>query len=51
MGMEGSGHGLSEVPLQHLLEGTEKSQRKSVRLAGAIDKIHTRYYHLNQSLQ
>ena len=42
MGMEGSGHGMSEIPLQHLLEGTEKSQWKSVRLAGAMDKIHTR---------
>jgi len=26
--MEGSGHSLSEVLLQHLLEGTEKSQLK-----------------------
>ena len=31
-----------------------KGQRKvneNVRLASAMDKIHTRYYHLNQSLQ
>ena len=51
MDVKGSGHGPSEVLLQHLLEGTEKSQWKSVRLAGATDHIHTRYYHLNQSLQ
>ena len=51
MDVEGSGHGLPEVLLQHLLEGTEKSQWKSVRLTGAMDNIHTRYYYLNQSLQ
>ena len=45
MYVEGSGHGLSEVLLQHLLEGTKKSQWKST------DKNHTRYYHTNQSLQ
>ena len=39
----GSGHSLSEVLLQHMLEQTEKSQWKSVRLAGAMDKIHIRY--------
>jgi len=49
--MNWNGHGLSEVPLQHWLEETEKSQRKSVRLAGAMDEIYTMYYHLNQSLQ
>jgi len=51
MDVKWSGHGLSEVLLQHMLEGTEKGQWKSVRLAGAMDKIHTRYYHMNQSLQ
>jgi len=51
MDVEGSGHSLSEVPMQHLLEGTEQSQRKSVRLGDAMDKIHTRHYHLNQSHQ
>jgi hypothetical protein len=39
--MERSGHSLSEVLPQHLLEGTEKSQWKSVRLDGVMDKIHT----------
>ena len=51
MDVEGSGHGPSEVQLQHLLEGTEKSQSQSVRLADAMDIIHNRYYHLNQFLQ
>ncbi len=51
MDVEGSGHSLSEVLLQHLPEATGKSQWKSVRLAGAMDKFHTRYYHLNQPLQ
>jgi len=51
MDVDGSGHGLSEVPMQPLLEGTEQSQQKCVRLVDAMDKIHTRHYHLNQSLQ
>jgi len=51
MAMEGSGHSLSEVLMQGLLEGIQKSQRKSVRPAGAMDEIHTSYYHLNQLLQ
>ena len=47
MDVEGSGHGLSEILPLHLLEGTEKSQWKSIRLASAMDKIDTRYYYLN----